>query len=266
MMCVNNTPVEFYPEYNLWVKREDLCCPSGPHFSKTRGVYAHIAKRPETTIGVLDTSHSQGGWATAQACKLLGKKCRVYYPQRKAEMFADLKPQQAAARALGATLVVLPAGRSAILYHRARHNLSFQSDSYMMPNALKLPEMIEETIAEVERMTNLTRFKTIIISASSGTIAAGVITGFQRLGYAEKFYVHLGYSRSKDAVINYMLKISPAMYHSASIEIIDEGYAYADKARPGTTPPFPCNPYYDLKAFRWWVSQDRGEALLWNVG
>ena len=53
------------------------------------------------------------------------------------------------------------------------------------------------------------------------------------------------------------------------IKVVDEGYSYADEARAGATPPWPCNSYYDLKSFRWWLAQGRaqyGQALFWNVG
>ena len=56
-LCLReNTPVDDYTdEYGLWVKREDLSCREpGPPFSKTRGVFAHMAKQDAHTIGVLD--------------------------------------------------------------------------------------------------------------------------------------------------------------------------------------------------------------------
>jgi hypothetical protein len=55
----------------------------------------------------------------------------------------------------------------------------------------------------------------------------------------------------------------------ARIVIVDENYAYKDQARPGETPPWPCNPYYDLKAFRWWLSVQESyddAVLFWNIG
>jgi hypothetical protein len=277
-MCINNTPVEHYPEFGLYVKREDLCCPTGPHFSKTRGVYAHIAKRPEKIIGVLDTAHSQGGWAVAQACKLLDRQCMLYYPQRKAEKGHSLKPQQRAALDLGAGITGLAAGRSAVLYHQAKKHLLFgellwEGDAYMMPNALKLPEMITETVAEFKRAVSRVEFpdlRTILVSASSATIAAGVILGAELTGWAGTVIVHMGYSRPENAVRNYIQKMTglgPLM--RIDIRVVDEGYAYADVAKPGVTPPFPSNEFYDLKAFRWWMAVGRKtyqEAIFWNIG
>src|SRR5690606_6980413 len=137
-MIVNNTPVETY-ELNgvpILVKREDLCCPfPGPSFSKIRGVAAHIKNRPESVIGGLDTSHSKAGWAVAYVCRALGKQCVDYWRSFKKAPPRDLTPrfphQQAAE--LGATLVDLPARRSAILYRHARKRLAANyPGSYLM--------------------------------------------------------------------------------------------------------------------------------------
>lgn len=279
MPLTSNTPVEDHLEqFGLLVKREDLSCsPPGPPFSKTRGVFAHIAARPERVIGVLDTYHSQAGHAVAEACRLLGKVCVNFYPVRKAEKGSPVKPQQQAASMLGAELLPLPAGRSAVLYHQAKKLLAawgaYGSSTYMMPNALKLPEMITETSSEVGatlRSTRLPPRMPVIIAASSGTIAAGVIRGFRLAGEGRRpFIVHQGYERSREAILRYMVDMTGMGSLPEDVVLINEGYSYGDQARPGVTPPWPCNVYYDLKAFRWWMREGRahyGQALLWNIG
>lgn len=277
-MIVNNTPIEHHPHLGLWVKREDLSCPPpGPPFSKTRGVYAHIKDRPEKVIGVLDTYHSQAGHAVATACKLLGKTCVNYYPVYKKDPDGLLRPQQQAAKDLGATLVPLKAGRSAILYHQAKRDLaSCWLDSYCMPNALKLPETVSETAAEVARTVFPAGVDTILIAASSGTIASGVIRGLIDGGWkGKKVILHLGYSRPNSAVMRYIhgMVDRPMQWSAYKYVLVDEQYAYKDRAtdRDKTIepPPFPCNPYYDLKLYHWWVKAGRAEfeeALLWNIG
>src|SRR5688572_5000579 len=172
-MLREGTPLEDYrEEYGLWVKREDKACPPpGPPFSKTRGVYARVASRPEDLMGVLDTAHSQAGWAVARACQILGKRCVNYYPEFKHE--PGPREAQVRARDLGAELVGLPAGRSAILFHEARKRTEALG-GYIMPNALKLDESVTETAKEVPDQD----FDAVIIPISSGTIAAGVIRGF----------------------------------------------------------------------------------------
>jgi hypothetical protein len=267
-MLNNNTPVEWYPEADIFVKREDLSC-DGPRFSKTRGVLAHIRNRSERVIGVLDTAHSQGGWAVARACKELGKECHLWYPWYKGQ---ELIPQQQLeARALGAELRTLKAGRSAILYHWAKRELAelYPGGSYMMPNALKLPESVEETAAEVRRTCDLHTFENVLVSCSSGTIAAGVARGLADIGWKGRLYLHMGYSRPGNPMFKYVEKMSGVCL-SGSALLIDENYAYKDKAPKGTVAPFPCNPYYDLKLWAWWVENGQyemsGKTLMWNVG
>jgi hypothetical protein len=276
-MIVNNTPLETY-ELNgvpIIVKREDLCCPvPGPSFSKIRGVVAHIKNRPETTIGCLDTYHSKAGWAVAYVCNLLGKNSVDYWPRFKRDGAADApRVQQQYARQLGATLVDIPAGRSAIMYHTAKKHLRENyPDSYLMPNALKLPESITENAAEAVRTApHLPGSGTLVISISSGTVAAGVLKGFEEAGLLCNYNVilHMGHSRSQDATREYIEKAA-GLTLGDRIKFIDEGYRYADAAK-NVRVPFPCNDWYDAKAWAYLekpgvLDAIEGPVVFWNIG
>lgn len=258
------TPVEKYPEFGLWVKREDLACPPpGPPFSKTRGVYSRLLTRPESVIGVLDTRHSQAGHAVARACQVLGKHCICFYPMMK--YAPEPKESQIKAAELGAELRGLKGwsmGPQQVLFHIAKKQV-VEMGGYMMPNALTLEESVEETANEVPNAA----FDRVIVSVSSGTLAAGVIRGFERRGKHPQYLLHLGYSKYQSRKRMYLNTASG--FPDAKILLIDENYAYKDQARPGITPPWPCNEYYDLKAFRWWVAHKEeypGRALFWNIG
>lgn len=269
-MIINNTPVEYFPQYDLDVKREDLCCPyPGPPFSKTRGVFAHLKKRPEKLIGVLDTFHSQGGHAVAMACKKLKKKCINYYPIYKADG-KFYRPQQMRSMRLGAELRGIPAGRSAILFHQAKKDC-VADGGYMVPNALKLPETIAETAKEVHRTPEIRKVANVIISISSATIASGVIKGLTELlsegNSLPRVILHMGYSRSQEAIRRYIYDKTGIEY--PFLELVDEGYGYKDVARPGPTPEYTANIYYDLKAFRWLVANRKsleGRTMMWHIG
>ena len=269
MIRMNTRVQDYQDDYGILVKREDRSCkPPGPPFSKARGVYERVKSRPEKIIGVLDTFHSQAGHAVAMACNILGKDCLNFYPKYKADEGQPLREPQIASKSLGARLKPLPAGRSCILFHAARKETE-RRGGYMMPNALKLEESVTETAKEAAR--GLEHVGRVIIPASSGTIAAGVIKGFcDNYDHVPEFIVHLGYSRSHDAVLRYLEEKSG---HDVPVEIIDEGFNYKDKAKPGETPPWPCNAYYDLKAFRWWLAnrsdyeeEGEGATLFWNIG
>lgn len=277
-MIVNNTPLETY-ELNgvpIIVKREDLCCPfPGPSFSKIRGVVAHIKNRPESVIGVLDTYHSKAGWAVAYVCRELGKQCVDYWPRFKADNYTGgpaPRFQQQQAAELGATLVDLQAGRSAILYHKAKKHLRENyPDSYLMPNALKLPESITENAAEAVRTApHLPGSGTLVISISSGTVAAGVLKGFAQAGLLDNYNVilHMGYSRSQDAAREYIEKAA-GLTLGDRVKFIDEGYGYADAAPKECPEPWPINPHYDKKAL-WWLIRNvkdvPGPIVFWSIG
>lgn len=275
LMLRVNTPVEDYPDLSLLVKREDLACREpGPQFSKTRGVFAHIEKQAQlgfTTFGALDTYHSQAGHAVARACQILGLRCVTFYPEYAKE--PGHRPPQARAAALGAELVGLKAGMSAVLFNQAKKQLrlNYGKNAYMMPNALKLPESVEETAKEVG--PECLAANIVIVPISSATIAAGVIKGFLAANCRPLFILHMGYSRSQDGIRAYIRSKVPEEDGTTPIQLVDEGYEYKHKAREGDTPPFPCSTYYDLKAFRWWMSEGRDRfdptmrrALLWNIG
>lgn len=273
MMLRDHTPVEHKPDLGLFVKREDLACRKpGPQFSKTRGVFAHIERiareNPRVhTFAALDTYHSQAGHAVARACQILGLRSITFYPEYSKE--PGHRPPQARAAALGSKLIGLAAGMSAVLYHQAKKILGqlYDGNSYMMPNALKLPESVEETANEVGE--DCLDADAVIVPVSSGTIAAGVIRGFLNADRKPPFFLHLGYSRSHAELLSY-IESKVGRKDLPPIQLIDEGYAYKDKARAGETPSFPCSPYYDLKALRWWLEKGRdlvgGKVLLWNIG
>lgn len=279
-----NTPIESHivDDKLIYVKREDLCSPDpGPSFSKVRGLYAHLKDRPERHIGILDTYHSKAGWGVSWICKELGKKAHVYYPKYKAD--TDLRENQKRCLALGASIVPIQAGRSCILYHQAKKLLSaIKGKSYMLPNGLKLVESVEGTAAEVMKYTPREFFDCAVwvVSVSSGTIAAGVLRGLWMKGATNvKLILHMGYDRSERQLLNYVEErangtlIEPysiAMNFTAiDIKIINEHYGYKDAAK-GIQAPFPCNEYYDLKAWKWLMSNyeqfNKLKVLFWNIG
>ncbi len=264
---IDNTPIERYEIKNktIFVKREDLCIAEAK-FSKLRGVYSHLEKRLEKYIGVLDSYHSKAGWGVSYLCSRLNKQCVVFYPEYKNE--PGYRESQKNALRFGAVLEPLLAGRSCILYYRAKKLLKEKYlDSYMIPNALKLQESIDETRKEVGN-TPIRFFEnfTWIVSISSGTIAIGVIKGLIENKAKVKVILHMGYSRSELAVMKYLSKHIKDI-GSLDIKLVDEKYGYKDKVEEIC--PFPCNKYYDLKAWKWLINNDEllgKNILFWNIG
>ena len=251
-VCLEDTPWDMYniQGRTAWVKREDLCCPGGPPFSKMRGLQAHLQKQDANIIGALDTIHSKAGWAVAYVCNLLEKQCINFYPGN------EPKLSQIKAQKHGALIWPLRPGRSAILWHRAHKMLKqIHPFAYMMPNGLQLEESVEETKKIVSVSPRHVLGGTWLVSASTGTIAKGISEGLE--GRAE-LIVHMGYSRSIE-----MMRKKVGLYTT----VVDEGYAYRDSVDYPC--PFPCNPWYDLKAWKWLnenINLLHDPIVFWNIG
>lgn len=268
---VKNTPIERYAKSSsygkqIWVKREDLCCPNGPHLSKMRGIWPHIKHRQENLIGVLDTCRSLGGWGTSFCCKLLGKKCINFYPS-----YTKPRPEgvsQIEAIYHGATLHPLQAQRSIIMFSKAR-NLIEHQDGHMMPNAMKLIETVEYTAEEVLR-TNTKKFDTIAIPIGTGTIASGILKGLEEKGETPLIILYLGYTRPKKAITRYISQYTN--YPWKRIRIVDDGYQYMtpESRLPDFKTPFPASRHYEKKCINWLDQVPSttllGKILFWNIG
>lgn len=274
-LVIQGTPWEEYEadSITIYVKREDLCCPyPGPSFSKIRGVAAYLGKLDDnTSVGVLDTVHSKAGWGVSYICNKLSLPCINFYPVYKAEGSLSthkLRPNQREAKSLGATMAPLQAGRSAILYYQSRKILRERTNGagVMLPNALKLQETVDATAQEVTDYTPDKLFRgTWVISISSGTIAAGVVKGLKRGHENIDIISHMGYSRSIQHARGYICM--QAGYEPDNLWLIDEGYAYKDAVDYPCS--FPCNKYYDLKAWEWLMNnlEDLEQPIVfWNIG
>lgn len=274
-IVIEGTPWEKHLCYKIWawVKREDLCAPHpGPSFSKLRGVESRLRLLKDEgfeDIGVLDTVHSKAGWGVSWLCDKLDLGCYNFYPVYKGE--TGLRENQQMAESLGASMMPLKAGRSSILYHQAKKELADLTDGkgYMMPNALKLEESVEATAVEVVEYTPERLLEgTWVVSISSGTLGAGVMRGLCRLGLEDQIAIifHMGYSRSESAVVKYLSETAGCWIEDTYL--VDEGFDYKAKVSDEGI-PFPCNPYYDAKAWRWLEAM--GDTLkqpvaFWNIG
>lgn len=279
-LIYSHTPWEMHN--GIHVKREDLSC-SGPSFSKVRGVWRQLeyltrpnAPIPVNEVGVMDSRHSKAGWGVAYLAKYFPRpiKVNIFYPHFKGEPEGQLREYQQRAQELGAEVIPLWGGlMSAVLFNQARRILTDRNPTaYMFPNGLKLPFTVSATSRELQ--DTLPPGSTgpdcvWVVSASSATIAAGVCLGLQTAPTPTmpEIIIHLGYSRPAHSVEAYLRKFGvECMSH---ITIIDEGYGYADRVDGPV--PFPCNPYYDRKAWQWVLSEQNGylsgkNVYFWNIG
>lgn len=273
---IRNTPIIKYivDGVNVFVKREDLCAPEGcPHFSKVRGLYEYLRKAKEDGIryaGVLDTRHSQGGWATAFFCKQLGLKCINFYPKYKDGQPEPLQTYMQKSQQLGAEVVGIKAGMSAVLYNIAKKKMKDLPLSLMVPNGLKLDESIKAN-AEVALGVPSKYFGgVVIVSVSTGTICKGIWAGLANRNDIEATTIiaHLGHDRKVERLRK---RITEEKNSCLTLRLVNEKYDYSDFV-DNSCIPFQCDKFYDAKAFLWMVknihllSEKYGKIFFWNIG
>ena len=288
MSLLRPTPWELHACGDLGpvcVRREDLCAAGNgsPDFSKLRGIEEHLRKTSPPRVGVLDSIHSKAGWGVAWVASHLGIPVEVYYPVTVREggiLDPPVRPFQKCARELGATLHPLPAGMSAVLWHQAKADfLKNHPAGEFLPNGLQFQEAVEATCVQVQTVVSgcpswVYQPSTMwVVAASSGNIAAGILKGMAAYGFQGLLVVHMGYSRSKTSLRERIHSRAGVWDGAVRVELVDEGWDYAQNAQGFA--PFPCNPYYDLKAWQWLNSPDGGDmmamsgctgAAFWNIG
>lgn len=277
-MIVNNTPIETYKVNgkSIDVKREDLCSlPPGPPFSKMRGIYSYLKRLKSEgieTVGYAESAISMAGWGLAYLCHILNMTLVIFDPQYK-ETPPTLAFHRENWNKFHPTIVPIKAGRTSVNYYIGRKWLNeHYPNAVMLPIGMHCEETIQETAKEVLKLKK--KYSNIIVPVGSGTICAGVVRGFR-----EKFehgpYNIIGImSRSgdvrrkrneiieKSGVINASLLIM-----KIKLEIVDPGYQYTDSIYMEY--PFPCNPFYDGKAWEWLninLGNLREPILFWNIG
>jgi len=269
---LTNTPVERHGD--VWVKREDLCCPlPGPGFSKVRGLLAHMEASQAERFGALDTSTSKAGWGLAYLAAWLRRRAVVFYPGMKAWNGEPGLYQQRAAE-FGAELIPMKPGRSNVLWHQARRQLAVSDPrAEMLPNGLRLAETVTETAAELMRTPPDVLGGTLVVNVGSGTICSGVLAGLLSSGRRVERMVGVTTHRLSPAVKRRQIwnkmvgETGPLTRMPDWFNLVVTDYGYSD--REDEPCPFPCNPWYDRKAWRWLVEHRKGlpePVLFWNIG
>ena len=274
-MIKENTPIEYYKirGREIAVKREDLCTqPPGPPFSKCRGLYAHLIKLRKQNINIVgyaESAISMAGWGVAWCCERLGMKAVIFDPQYINNTPANLIYHRKQWNKFGAEIVPIPAGRTSVNYNIAKKMLKKEYENYavMLPTGLRLPETIQETAKEWKRTMRKFQPNVVVVCVGSGTICAGILKENTKV----KMFGILAYSSSIDKKLGDIYEKAEVMQGGLLgnnlLTIINDDWEYAESSIISC--PFPCHPYYDLKAWEWLVenlSDVKGRILFWNIG
>lgn len=278
-----NTPVEKYQVKGreVFVKREDLCVPPpGPTFSKVRGLLKRLQLLKDKgykTVGYTESSISMAGWGVAWLAPKVGLKAVIFDPQystksRRLKHLDVLDFHRSKWKELGAEIIPVKAGMVKVNYYICKKILK---ERY--PNSIMLPLGLpfEETIDETARISDQykAKFKTVVVCVGSGTITAGLLRGLCPGSSIYGIMCRSGdpVKKRKDIIIksgraegNVESLVDPV---PIEFECIDPGWKYTDRSKAEA--PFPCHPYYDLKAWEWLVENIttlEDPILFWNIG
>lgn len=285
-MIRKNTPIETYKirGRTVYVKREDLCTePPGPPFSKCRGLYAHLKKLKKEgvrIVGYVETPISMAGWGVAWVAQKLGMKAVIFDPQYTGSPPATIEVHREKWKQFGPDVLPIKAGMTCVNQHIARKMLKkeYGKDAVMLPIGISFNETISETAEELCYFLSKSSWKFtppghIIVCVGSGTICAGLLRGLKKASPRTELIGVMAYDKNlkkkrKSIFAKAGVKDKNTLFpHIVDFTLINEKWKYTE---PSTiTCPFPCHPYYDLKAWDWLVREIEtllGSVLFWNIG
>lgn len=286
MNLLRDTPIEEYEidQGRVFVKREDLACSyPGPPFAKVRGLLPNLIRLKQEgidTIGYMETTISMAGWGISYFCRELDLNAVIFYPCYKDKNIRENQEFQIEKwKEFGAKIVPLEnPNRMKINFYRAQKRLKESNPNcYMLPLGLPFPETVQEIAKQIALFDQ--KYESIVICIGSGTMAAGVLRGLNDKKMTSTVY---GIFCAPKNIENMHKKIlaSANLDNSSrkgfnilkksnisSLNLYNEGYEYTQKEEIKC--PFPCNPYYDRKAWAWLLRNYdslKKPVLFWNIG
>ena len=259
------SPIETYivQGREVQVKRDDLH--NGtldlPPWAKLEGVKRILQHmKTDKPIVHLTVRGSYTGWALAYFGKEYGHDIKIAYGDSKNYPRESLEKIEE----YGAELVPLKPNMMKVLYNRMK-TLAKEKGWQVSPYALDHPEYLKYW---EEKLTGYDiTFDNLVVLAGSGVTSVGMIRGFLDLeNYFMKRKVYAIATSSIDTVIRKFKEHK--VYFPTNIIVEDTPYEFYDEMTQVET-PFPCNPYWDKKAW-WWLEQNidriEGSILFWNIG
>ena len=264
-MYREHTPIERHTVNGrtVFVKRDDLfAMPPAPPLAKLRGLRKILAKAADngaTLVGCFEASASNiGAGLAAAVSEFPSIKCVVAFPQVKNRP-APLSAQRAAE--LGAELLPVPSNFVAICYRQASKQI-LERGGVMMPFGFECEEAVESVELEAATIPNdQIEGGTLVVCCGSGVTLAGIVRGLPTL---PSKIVGVSIGRSHKNIEKCLARFCDV---PDQFELHQAPYKYSQPSQAEC--PFPCNQFYDLKAWEHLVNhvgEYTNPILMWNVG
>lgn len=257
-----NTPIEEYKinGKKVLVKRDDLMGDNQhfPPWGKLLGIKSLIDKLdPAKPIVQLNVYGSWSGWALSRLAP--DHEVFVVHPKTK-KITGDYLDRITAAHG---RLIPIRANMMRVLYSQAKNyaeDHGYQMLPYAFDNEIYVGTMQRRFL---RALNNLPRVDTFVVSSGSGVTLSGLAQAFFQHNPKGKVY---SVCVSSEASINRMTKRYDL--GEAAIHVVKSEYAF-DDTMPHVSVPFPCNQFWDKKAWHWLTENPeviQGRTLFWNLG
>ena len=256
---MEHTPVEKHGDF--WVKREDKYGSyPAPPLAKLRGARVAIRKLYESGVrdfATFDTRVSKSGQGVAAVLQdFPGTTLECFFPLLKGDV---LHVTQKTSAALGAELIAMQGGRSAVLYAKAKERAEAEG-RWMLPFGMKFEETVEEVCAEAREHSG-TGYRTVVMSTGTTMMLSGVAKAWPEV---ETIYgVSCGMALARQwQQVERNLGGRPR-----NVQLVEGGFDYYEECRARM--PFPSSVWYDRKAWLWLLRHKEElprPVLFWNIG
>ncbi len=258
-----STPVEYYKNHDVFVKREDMCC-NIERFSKARGFWLELQNAKEhgqTEIGWEEAGDYRAAKCVAAICQALRLQLFIWgKPIEKLpnEVQAIAKHRIAQIEGYYGAKVIWYDRKYLVKIHWYQHRKEVE---YMIPLGGDKSFMRYAIAKEAERTCleypEIEVCKDIVVCVSTGGLLLGLLDGLHFSDY--KIHAILIQDR-KPIKIPEQLK-SRVKFHDMGWKYYDLSDVYPEE--------FPCNLQYDAKAWKW-LKENRDKlgkhVLFWNAG
>lgn len=264
-MFRQHTPIERHliRGREVFVKRDDLFGrPPSPPLGKLRGARLLLQRLFDSgvrIVGCWDTRISALGQGIAACCgELPGMKVLVAYPAKK---HVVVPHSIRIAEALGAEIVPVRAARIPISFALARRIVESRK-GIMLPFGLECAEAVEAVSLEAATVPKAyTRGGTAVVCSGSGVTLTGLIRGLRG---RPSLFLAVSSGRSPLNILRCVTRYNES---TRGVQVEPASCPYSEAIQYDC--PFPSNPHYDLKAWRF-LDQNMNRLpdplLFWNVG
>lgn len=245
------TPVEYYEEEGIWLKRDDMFSVYGVHGGKARSAYQVILGLVESGYDTIVTAGSRQSpqcEIVSYICESMGIDCKVFMPfGGNTSVIGHIEKNSRT------EVIRVRPGYNNVIIARAREYAENRNYGYV-PFGMECAENVTITSEQVQNIPS--EVERIVITVGSGMSFSSLITGMTKYGICKPVLgVRVGKDPSK-IIAEYAEGLDLVDY-----EIVEAGVDYHD-ALEEYVGGYQLDPIYEAKCRRFLRPGD----LLWVVG